>query len=157
MKSGKPTDKYDDAEVCKLQDDLQDSERRYRCLFEGSKDMIFITFKDGSFQDVNQAAVDLLGYDSKQELLSLGSAEKVYDNVMHWEVFQRQIDRDGFVKDFEAKFKKKTVASCTACSAAMQSGVKTMKLSAIRGSPRILRPAWMRFKISGNAIGNYGC
>ncbi|MBW2408764.1 MAG: hypothetical protein JRF72_03125, partial [Deltaproteobacteria bacterium] len=45
MKSGKPTEKYDDAEVCKLQDDLQDSERRYRCLFEGSKDMIFITFK----------------------------------------------------------------------------------------------------------------
>ncbi len=107
MKSGKPTDQYDDAAVCKLQDDLQDSERRYRCLFEGSKDMIFITFKDGSFQDVNQAAVDLLGYDSKQELLSLGSAEKVYDNIMHWEVFQRQIDRDGFVKDFEAKFKKK--------------------------------------------------
>ena len=107
MKSGKPTDQYDDAAVCKLQDDLQDSERRYRCLFEGSKDMIFITFKDGLFQDVNQAAVDLLGYDSKQELLCLGSAEKVYDNVMHWEVFQRQIDRDGFVKDFEAKFKKK--------------------------------------------------
>jgi signal transduction histidine kinase len=51
--------------------------------------------------------VDLLGYDSKSELLCLGSAEKVYDNVMHWEVFQRQIDRDGFVKDFEAKFKKK--------------------------------------------------
>ena len=107
MKSGKPTDPYDDTAVCKLQDDLQDSERRYRCLFEGSKDMIFITHKDGSFQDVNQAAVDLLGYDSKQELLCLGSAEKVYDNVMHWEVFQRQIDRDGFVKDFEAKFKKK--------------------------------------------------
>ncbi len=107
MKSGKPTDKYDDAVVCKLQDDLQDSERRFRCLFEGSKDMIFITFKDGSFQDVNQAAVDLLGYDSKQELLALGSAEKVYDNVMHWEVFQRQIDRDGFVQDFEAKFKRK--------------------------------------------------
>ena len=107
VKSGKPADPHDDKVVCKLQEDLQDSERRYRCLFEGSKDMIFITFKDGSFQDVNQAAVDLLGYDSKQELLSLGSAEKVYHNIMHWEVFQRQIDRDGFVKDFEAKFKKK--------------------------------------------------
>jgi PAS domain S-box-containing protein len=107
LKSGKPTDQHDDTTVCKLQDDLQDSERRYRCLFEGSKDMIFITFKDGSFQDVNQAAVDLLGYGSKQELVSLGAAEKVYHNTMHWEVFRRQIDRDGFVKDFEAKFKKK--------------------------------------------------
>ena len=107
MKPGKPIDQFDDTTVCKLQDDLQDSERRYRCLFEGSKDMIFITFKDGSFQDVNQAAVDLLGYGSKQELVSLGAAEKVYHNTMHWEVFRRQIDRDGFVKDFEAKFKKK--------------------------------------------------
>ena len=107
MKSGEPIDQSDDTAVCKLQDDLQDSERRYRCLFEGSKDMIFITYKDGSFQDVNQAAVDLLGYGSKQELVSLGAAEKVYHNTMHWEVFRRQIDRDGFVKDFEAKFKKK--------------------------------------------------
>ena len=107
MKTSNPTDQHDDTAVCKLQEDLQDSERRYRCLFEGSKDMIFITFKDGSFQDVNQAAVDLLGYESKQELVSVGSAEKVYHNSMHWEVFQRQIDREGFVKDFEAKFKKK--------------------------------------------------
>lgn len=94
-------------EFCKLEEDLKDSERRYRCLFEGSKDMIFITHKDGSFQDVNQAAVDLLGYVSKKDLMAVGSAEQVYDNTMHWEVFQRQIDREGFVKDFEAKFRKK--------------------------------------------------
>lgn len=91
----------------KLQESLKESERRYRCIFEGSRDMIFITLKDGSFEDVNQAAVDLLGYSSKEDLLSVGLAEKVYHNTMHWKVFQRQIDRDGFVKDFEAKFKKK--------------------------------------------------
>ena len=96
-----------EVEFCKLEEDLKDSERRYRCLFEGSKDMIFITYKDGSFQDVNQAAVDLLGYVSKEDLMSVGSAEQVYHNTMHWEVFQRQIDREGFVKDFEAKFRKK--------------------------------------------------
>ena len=94
-------------EFCRLEEDLKDSERRYRCLFEGSKDMIFITHKDGSFKDVNQAAVDLLGYVSKEDLMSVGSAERVYHNAMHWEVFQRQIDREGFVKDFEAKFRKK--------------------------------------------------
>ncbi len=69
--------------------------------------MIFITFKDGTFQDVNQAAVDLLGYDSKEDLLSVGSAEEIYHNTMHWKVFQKQIKRDGFVQDFEAKFRKK--------------------------------------------------
>ena len=39
--------------------------------------------------------------------VTLKKKEKVYHNTMHWEVFQRQIDRDGFVKDFEVRFKKK--------------------------------------------------
>ncbi len=34
----------------KLQESLKESERRYRCIFEGSMDMIFITLKDGSFE-----------------------------------------------------------------------------------------------------------
>ena len=91
----------------RLEDDLRLSESKYRRIFEGSKDMIFITSKDGVIKDVNPAAVDLLGYGSKQELLSLFSLEDVYQNPMHWQVFKKQIDRYGFVKDFEAGFKRK--------------------------------------------------
>ena len=91
----------------KLKDDLELAERKYRRLFEGSKDLIFITFTDGSFKEVNQACVDFLRYSSKEELFSLGSVEKVYDKTTHWKVFKRQIDRDGFVKDFEALFRRK--------------------------------------------------
>jgi PAS domain S-box-containing protein len=91
----------------RLEDDLRLSETKYRRIFEGSKDMIFITSKEGSIKDVNQAAVDLLGYRSKDELLSLSSLEEIYDNSMHWQVFKKQIDRHGFVKDFEAGFKRK--------------------------------------------------
>jgi len=91
----------------KLEDDLELAGRKYRRLFEGSKDLIFITYKDGTFREVNQACVDLLGYDSKEELLSLRSVEEFYDKTTHWKVFKRQIDRDGFVKDFEALFRRK--------------------------------------------------
>jgi PAS domain S-box-containing protein len=91
----------------RLEDDLRLSESKYRRIFEGSKDMIFITSKDGVIKDVNQASVDLLGYGSKKELLSLLSVEEVYHNSMHWQVFKKQIDRYGFVKDFEAGFKRK--------------------------------------------------
>ena len=91
----------------RLEDDLRLSEIKYRRIFEGSKDMIFITSKDGVIKDVNPAAVDLLGYGSKKELLSLFSIEDVYHNPMHWQVFKKQIDRHGFVKDFEAGFKRK--------------------------------------------------
>ena len=93
--------------VQKLKDDLEHAERKYRRLFEGSKDLIFIAHKDGRFREVNQACVDLLRYRSKEELFSLGSVEKIYDKTMHWKVFKRQIDRDGFIKDFEALFRRK--------------------------------------------------
>jgi PAS domain S-box-containing protein len=93
--------------VQQLKDDLELAERKYRRLFEGSKDLIFITNKDGRLIEVNQACVDLLGYRGQEELLSLGSVEEVYDKNTHWKVFKRQIDRDGFVKDFEALFRKK--------------------------------------------------
>jgi PAS domain S-box-containing protein len=76
--------------------------------------MIFITSKEGNFKDVNQAAVDLLGYASKEELLSLSSVEKIYKNPMHRKVYQKEMQRHGFVKDFEARFKKKdgTIIHC---------------------------------------------
>ncbi|NIQ40061.1 MAG: PAS domain S-box protein [Proteobacteria bacterium] len=91
----------------RLEDNLRLSESKYRRIFEGSKDMIFITAKNGRIKEVNQACVDLLDYSSKGELLSLATVEEIYDNPMHWQVFQKQIDRHGFVKDFEAAFKKK--------------------------------------------------
>ena len=90
-----------------LEDDLRLSESKYRRIFEGSKDMIFITSKDGVINDLNQATVDLLGYQSKQELLLLSCVERIYDKPVHWKVFKTQIDRYGFVKDFEAGFKRK--------------------------------------------------
>ena len=90
-----------------LEDDLRLSESKYRRIFEGSKDMIFITSRNGVIKDLNQATVDLLGYQSKQELLLLSCVEKIYDKPMHWKVFKTQIDRYGFVKDFEAGFKRK--------------------------------------------------
>jgi PAS domain S-box-containing protein len=101
------TTDFSSTTVQQLKDDLDLAERKYRRLFEGSKDLIFITYKDGRLKEVNRACVDLLGYRSQEELLSLGSVEEVYDKKTHWTVFKRQIDRDGFVKDFEALFRKK--------------------------------------------------
>ncbi len=91
----------------RLKYDLKASEDKYRRLFDESKDIIFITSKQGVFKDMNQACVDLLGYGGKEELLCLQSVEKVFNNPMHWRVFREQIDRYGFVKDYEASFLKK--------------------------------------------------
>ena len=104
----------DIADRKRLESDIKFYENRYRSIFEGSKDMIFITSKDSSITDVNQACLDLLEYGSKEEMLSLQSVETLFNNGMHWRVFQEQIERYGFIKDFEACFRKKdgTVIHC---------------------------------------------
>jgi PAS domain S-box-containing protein len=91
----------------RLEDDLRLSEGKYRAIFEGSRDMIFITDREGRVKDVNQAGVELLGYEGKEVLMALRSIEAVYDKRMHWQVFKKQIDLHGFVKDFEAVLRKK--------------------------------------------------
>jgi PAS domain S-box-containing protein len=93
--------------VKKIEEDLRLSEDNYRRLFEGSEDMIFFTDRSGIFKDVNMACVNLLGYATRDELLSLANIELAYAKPMHWTVFKKQIDRQGFVKDFEAQFKRK--------------------------------------------------
>ena len=86
---------------------LKESEKKYRRVFDDSKDMIYMTTRRGKFIDVNQAGVELLGYDSKQELLDIESVEVLYHDPSDRKLFQERIERDGFVKDYAVEFKKK--------------------------------------------------
>lgn len=53
-----------------LKEELRASEERYRDLFERVQHGIFISTKKGRFVDCNQAMLDMLGYESKDEFLS---------------------------------------------------------------------------------------
>jgi len=87
--------------------DIDLSEQQYQRIFEASKDMILIVSRNGGILQANPASVELLGFDSKQELLALSTVERIYANPQHWQVFRTQIHRNGFAKDYEARFKKK--------------------------------------------------
>lgn len=52
----------------KAQSELLESEKKYRNLFEKSKDAILI-LENGKFVDCNQATVDMLGYEDKSQIL----------------------------------------------------------------------------------------
>ena len=95
------------AVVKKLESELRLSEGKYQRLFEGSADMIFFTDRNGAIKEINKACVDLLGYDTKNELLSQSNIDQLYAKATHWTVFKKQIDLHGIVKDFEAQFKCK--------------------------------------------------
>jgi len=89
------------------QDSISRSEERYRSLFEESKDAVFVSTPEGQFLDINPAGVELFGYESKEELLNVKIAGELYLDRQHRLNFQRLMERDGFLKDYEIDMKKK--------------------------------------------------
>jgi PAS domain S-box-containing protein len=91
----------------KIERELRDSEEKLRALFERVRNGLFISSKEGKFLDCNQALLDMLGYSSKDEFLSIDIAQDLYANSEDRKIFQERIERDGYVKDMEVEFKKK--------------------------------------------------
>jgi two-component system NtrC family sensor kinase len=91
----------------KLTKELRQSEKRYRELFENIDQGISISTKEGKFIDCNPAVLKILGYDSKEEFLKLDISKDLYVNPQDRKEFQRLIEKDGYVKNYEVTFKKK--------------------------------------------------
>jgi len=87
----------------RLEDERIASERKYRRIFEGSQDMIYVASRTGDLLDVNPAGVAMLGYRDKEDLLSVGNVNRLYLNADAPRTFQEIIDREGIVKDFETE------------------------------------------------------
>jgi PAS domain S-box-containing protein len=87
---------------------LRLSEEKYRTLFEESKDGIFLSTPDGKLIDVNPAGIELMGYDSREELLGIDLVRDLYVNAEDREIFKRTLARQGYVIDFEFEIKLKT-------------------------------------------------
>jgi PAS domain S-box-containing protein len=86
---------------------LKESERRYRRLFKSSKDALYITTTEGKFIDLNQATVELFGYENKEELMQIGSTAELYLNPEDRNKMQRQMEEKGFVKNMEQELRRK--------------------------------------------------
>jgi len=91
---------------------LEENEKKYRSLFEGSRDAIYITSADGQLKDANQAFLDLFGY-SREEIVH-SNAKQVYASVEDKEIFKQAIQGRDSLRDFEMQLLKKdgTVMDC---------------------------------------------
>jgi diguanylate cyclase (GGDEF)-like protein/PAS domain S-box-containing protein len=83
---------------------LRESEERYHHLFSRSREPLYVSRPDGSFVDLNQAALDLLGYD-RSEMGQL-VADEIYVDEADRRRFQSAIEADGFVRDYEIRLKR---------------------------------------------------
>jgi PAS domain S-box-containing protein len=92
-------------ENARLYHELRRSERRYRRIFEGSKDMIFVTDRDGRLLDLNPAGVELLKFPSKAAALSLAHVREIFQDPRDWERFQLKVEVEDFIRDLELTLK----------------------------------------------------
>ncbi len=98
----------DITEIYSLQEEIIKRERKYRRVFEGSHDMIYTTNNKGKILEINDAGVQLLGFLDKDEVLKLDHARQLYRYPKDRDRFIRRVDANGFVKDYEVDFVKKS-------------------------------------------------
>lgn len=98
---------YDLREILKAQEELLESEAKFRELFETVRHGLYFSSREGKFLECNQAMVDMLGYPNKKEVLAMDLAKDLYLDPSHRQEFQRMIEARGDVKDYEVQFKKK--------------------------------------------------
>ena len=96
----------DITEQKKAEEKIRESEEKFKELFESSKDMIYITSREGIMVDINHAGVELLGYTKKEEVIGT-NVRHHYLNPEDRKRFVKEIEKNGFVKDFETRLKKK--------------------------------------------------
>ena len=85
---------------------LKQSEERYRHLFENNLAAVFRSEVGGSLVEVNQALVDIFGYDSLEELKKT-KAQNLYYSLHDREIYINELKKNGFVKNFQMRMKKK--------------------------------------------------
>ena len=81
------------------------SHDEYRRLFEDSRDAIYIGTADGRLLDINPAGVELFGYDSREEMLSLDIAEDLYWNPEDRKRSHALFFARGYLEDLEIELK----------------------------------------------------
>ena len=86
---------------------LKNSEMRYRGLFENVVDGVYIASRDGELVAANPALVEMLGYDSTEDLKSIGNTAMLYVNPIDRERVFARLEAQGIVKNFEYRLRRK--------------------------------------------------
>ncbi len=77
------------------------SEKMYRNLVESVRNGIYMADVNDTLFFVNQSFLEILGYQNKDELLGRNIAKDLYRFPQMREEFLRQMQRQGFVRDYE--------------------------------------------------------
>jgi PAS domain S-box-containing protein len=110
---------------------MREAEDRYYTLFNLTQEVVYLTTRGGRICDVNEAAIELLGY-TREELVEL-QAGKLYSEVPDTRRIKQDLKAHGLVRDISVRLRAKDGSSI--------SGLLSV-------SPR---------RSGGEAVGGYQC
>ena len=85
----------------------QVAEEKYRMLFEQAQEGVFVATPEGNLLDCNDAFVTMLGYSSRDELMSLDVGSVFNAVPEEREAFRREIEAHNYVRNFEITVRRK--------------------------------------------------
>ena len=91
-----------ETELSERSAELAESQRRYRRIFERSKDVIIVSTAEGRLIEINPAGLELYGYESIDVMMALDLRTALWANPADRDEYVAQLREFGFVKDFEA-------------------------------------------------------
>ena len=86
---------------------LRSSEARFRGLFEHVVEGVYIANTEGEIESANPALMQILGYDDEEELKREVKSSTAYVNPQDSLRFREKLERDGVVRNFEARMKRR--------------------------------------------------
>jgi PAS domain S-box-containing protein len=89
----------------KSEEASQECDKTYRTFFEEIRDAICITTREGKIVDFNQCTLDLLGFTGEQMMGT--NVREIYVYALDRIRFQQEIEKKGFLRDYEVRFRRK--------------------------------------------------
>ncbi len=86
---------------------LQQSEEKYRSIFQNVSEGIYQSTADGRFLTVNPAMVQLFGYESAEEMLAIPNTAALYWDANERKRLSALANQKGYLKNVEVKMRRK--------------------------------------------------
>jgi PAS domain S-box-containing protein len=83
------------------------AEEKYRLLFEQVQEGVYVATPRGRLLDCNDAFVHMLGYEKREELLTLNLDEDIRVDAGQREAFRKDIEQQNYVRNFEVTMRRK--------------------------------------------------
>ncbi len=87
-------------------DALKQSEEKYRSFFESTNDMAYSVTPEGTFMDINEAGLKLLGFESREEAIGT-NIKQTYVDPSEREELLAEMREKGYVADKRVRLKNK--------------------------------------------------